>query len=325
MQPKINKEKNKKGKGRKYKAKKKYSQLCCYLNKSDKYEHDFLLTVEYDLFDYAIILSWKTFMLFLYERIYQIIYITRDELFLKKWQRKFSKHPKNYKPKNIYWPNQEDDDKVIAFIGELYNIESNFIKQLRNLKSKRDIAAHVADDSLSLQYHQLKSYLTDLIIAVKKIQECHEEEYFKKIEDFKKIAQLVPSSEDLKILVDILIEKLKHSSSFKKTEEYENTILIFKQYLNIFHIEKIFKIVFENPENYSINQIINADGTVNFLKELFDINIKNKKKWEIFYKALVYESIIRDLNIMDRYDWLAIRLNLKKQDVIKKIQQDIYQ
>ena len=194
-------------------------------------------------------------------------------------------------------------------ISELYPIDSNFIKQLRSLKSKRDISAHVVDDDLTAKYLQLKSYLADLVESVKKIQQNHEKKYLDVIMITDGIDATIktgtflgiqPSQVDKHKFLDQLIVTLKNASSFREAENYESIILNFRNNLTTPHVEKILVIVFENSQE----QVLLAGGTSNFLHELYKLQKVDDKKWKDFYRkflGLYKESS----NMIETYKWLC--------------------
>jgi len=287
----------------------KYNQLLEFLNHQEKYREQFIKSIKDGLFDFSIILIWKTFILFAYEKIYQIAHQIGDNVFLQKWESKFDKKPKNYKKENIYWCNEEHDgeNKIIQFLGVIYKIDSNFIKQLNILKNKRDIAAHVSE--LEFTEEDVDNYLFEMLRVIEKLQNCHAEEYWKNFsaEDIGKLMKLLPSSQDLETFIENLIDSLAQASTFRTAEDYEKRILQLKSYLTENQIAKILEIVFDNP--YSINQVLEAGGTRSFLRQLYDLKKVDKKRWTRFAEKLIkyYSNQEKPLAF---YNWLFKELGM---------------
>lgn len=299
----------------KKKIKEKFYQLTKYICHKEKYESQFLRAVDNELFDFAVILIWKTFMLFLYEKIYQISRLIGNKVFLQKWQGRFNnKKPKNYKKENLYWPNEENDDIILSFLGTLYFIDSNFITRLRNRKRERDIASHVSE--LEFKEIQIEPYLSDLLEVVEKIQQCHIKEYFKDIEEVDKFLEIDTSQKDKEKFLYRLIENLRNASSFNSAQKYENDILKLKNSLAVDHIEKILDGVFENPQPYGINQILEADATSYFLKDIFELKKVPIEKWKKFYQTLKEQEFRRTTKAMlDIYGWFPEEVKCEKEEI----------
>ncbi len=303
---------------RKKKAKRKYEYLCGHIYNSDKYKEQFLKAIENDLYDFAIILIWKTFMLFLYEKMYQISGIIGEEIFIQKWEGIFNQKPKHYRRENLYWPNEEKDDKILTFLGALYLIDSNFITQLRIIKQKRDISSHVSE--LSCNYPEVKNYLSELLKIVEKIQDCHIEEYLKKIEDINKYQKILSSNKDMEEFLNRLIESLRRASTFDDAQEIEGKILNLLEFFTSNQIEEVLEAVFQNHFPYSINQVLEASGgraTSGFLKKIFELPQNKMVKiggWRDFYKKLFQQKYLNmdRTNVSSLYGWLSKKLEPTK-------------
>jgi len=289
---------------------KKFNRLLQFLNNQEKYRDQFVKAIEKNLFDFAIIIIWKVFILFAYEKIYQVAHQLGEDVFLQKWEGKFSRKPKNYRKDNLYWPNEEQnsDDQIIQFLGVIYKIDSNFISQLETLKKKRHVAAHVAD--LEFTEEDVDNYLFEMLRVVEKLQKCHADDYLENfsIDDFQKVAKMIPSPQDLRIFIESLIESLSQAGTFRAAEDYENRILQLKTSLTEEDIQKILNVVFNNP--YSINQVLEAGGTQRFFKQLYDLNKVDKKTWVIFANRLIKHFSDRE-DALAFYNWLFSKLDMR--------------
>jgi hypothetical protein len=288
----------------------KFNRLLQFLNHQDKYKNQFFRAVENSLFDFAIIIIWKVFILFAYEKIFQVAHQLGEDVFLQKWEGKFTRKPKNYRRDNLYWPNEEQssDDQIIQFLGVIYKIDSNFISQLETLKKKRHVAAHVAD--LEFTEEDVDNYLFEMLRVVEKLQKCHADDYLENfsIDDFQKVAKMIPSSQDLKIFIDSLIDSLSQAGTFRAAEDYENRILHLKTFLTEEDIKKILNVVFDNP--YAINQVLEAGGTQRFFRQIYDLGKTDKKVWLTFANRLVKHFGDRR-DALAFYNWLFLELGMK--------------
>lgn len=277
----------------------KFNEILNYLHNKEKYREQFIKLVRDNLFDFSIILIWKIFILFLYEKFYQIAQQIGEDVFIQKWEGKFNRKPKNYRKENLYWANEEPDDQIVSFLGVIYKIDSNFLRQADALRKKRDTASHVAE--LKFTEEDVDNYIFETLRIIEKLQLCHEEEYLSKIEDSLQLTRVKPSQKDLVSILNKMVESLAQASTFRSAEDYENRILQFKENLTKEHIEKILDVVFDNP--YSINQVLEAGRSITFFKELYELGKVNKSIWKKFAKKLSENYKGRD-NFLSYYNWL---------------------
>lgn len=305
------------------KIKGKFEELLQFVVNQEKYKEQFLKSITNGLFDFSIILIWKTLILFAYEKMHQVAYQIGESTFLDKWKNKFGGTPRNYKKENIYWPNEEKegDNKVIQFLGVIYRIDSNFIKQLHSLKPKRDTAAHVSD--LSFNEEDVDNYLFEILRVVKELQKCYTNDYLKTfiIDDFEKLREMEIPKQGLQDLIDILINNLVNASTFKKAKEYKKRILHLESYLTGAQIIRILDEVFNNP--YGMNQVLEATGISNFFKQLYNLKKVDKDYWENFaFNILEYykKEYGDETESFKFYDWLFYELDMiKNQEEIDDI------
>ena len=295
------------------KIKKKFEELLQFVVNQEKYKEQFLKSITNGLFDFSIILIWKTLILFDYEKMYEVAYQIGESTFLDKWKNKFGRTPRNYKKQNTYWPNEEKegDNKVIQFLGVIYRIDSNFIKQLHSLKPKRDTAAHVSD--LCFNEEDVDNYLFEILRVVKELQKCYTNDYLKTfiIDDFEKLRKMELSKQDLQDLICILINNLVNASTFKTAKEYKKRILHLEFYLTGAQIIRILDEVFNNP--CGINQVLESTGISNFFKQLYNLGKVGKDYWKNFaIKILEYykEEHGDETESFKFYNWLFDDLGL---------------
>ena len=117
-----------------------------------KYKEQFIKSCDNGLYDYAIILLWKTFMLIQYKNIRHNRIILGDQVFETIWSKGSLSDSKiklnDFNINNIYAYNKIDDNKILDLLGRIYDIDGNLIKKLKSWSGQRAICAHVADEIL---------------------------------------------------------------------------------------------------------------------------------------------------------------------------------
>jgi len=274
-----------------------------YLFNKEKYSEDLKASIRSNLFDFTIILIWKSFMLFIYEKLSQI----PSDIILDSWKRKYDKEkgPKGYKRNNLYWPNNIDDCELLNFLYEIYDIDRNVIRMAFSLAQKRDTAAHVSEITFNIS--QVDSFVDDILNLCEKIQKAHET-YLDKINIITVDKQMISknlSSHDIKYFIPKLIDLLKSSISFKTTEEVEEKLLILKHYLSREDIKKVLDAIKENSVGIRWHQILQASKSSQFIRELYELYTEPTLKWEEFAKFLKEDKIKKhnDLELAN-YNWL---------------------
>lgn len=297
----------------------KLEQLFSYLYHKEKYGNQLISSIRNELYDFAIILLWKVFVLFVYEKLYQI----PSETILNKWEKHFNeKKPKGFKHDSLYWPNNEDDSKIMNFLYELYDIDKNVIKIANSLSQKRNAAAHVSE--LEFDLSQVENFLDDTLTFCQKIQRAHEkylEEIDAKTIDVVMISKKL-STQDIKFFIKKFINLLKKSSSFCESTEIREKILNFKKYLSTNDIIYILEAIKQNSLGNLYHQILQAGGADNFIRELYQIYNKPSPQWKEFAEFIVkYLKARKGSNsnfYLVSYNWLFEIFNMenfKKEEI----------
>jgi hypothetical protein len=265
---------------------------------------------KYRLYDYSIILIWKIFMLFLYEKIYQI----PENKILKAWKNRFKKDkPRGFKKDNLYWPNEHDDKDIIGLFYELYNIDNNVLKNAKALSQKRDTAAHVSDIHFTL--NDADNFLDDILKLCEKFQRCHNNEL--KLIDINSLDQAFISKrfskKDMVFLLARLIEVFGKSSSFGESTLLRNKIIALKNYLSRDNIKDILGAIKKNSVGAAYHQILEASGTDMFIKNIYLVYNEPSPEWNNFAKFLI--KCLKNYKVehyLPNYNWLFEIFSMKK-------------
>lgn len=233
--------------------------IYAYLFNKERYKATIQLLIEKKEYDLAIIVLWKIFMFFVYERLAEI-----DKSYLtKKWKEKFKTElEKEVNLDNFYWPNQQKDNEIIIFLGQIYPIDRNILKTLIGMLDIRNISAHVS--ATSMTEDNMSSYLSNLITNIKIIEMAH----------------LGDSSLHLKRLVT----KLNTSQSIQESSTILEEIVKLKNSILPVHLKEILISFLRN------NHVYDADKQGEVLDIIYESTKDNNKIWTRF-SALVDQNL----------------------------------
>lgn len=171
-------------------------RLCSFVcnRKTYEYEQKLIGAAGSGLYDAAIIYAWNMFMLFVYEKVWQIREIERiegtpcmtDKIFLELTKNK----PDDFFSGNLFslnklHENKQGDDAIIGKLKEVYKgVDQQIFREAQHILQKRNTASHV--NSIQLQKSTLAYVLEELIKIVEAIQADHQkalERLFQNIEN----------------------------------------------------------------------------------------------------------------------------------------------
>ncbi len=281
-------------------------------------------SLENKIFDFSVILFWKLFMLFVYEKIQQVRYIIDEDVFTQKWNTIFKAEKYDiakYDKKNLYAYNQLDDDEVINFLNILYPIDSNFLKKLKSLKQDRHTAGHVCDPTLANQENDIVNFLREICVIFQKLQEEHRNTYISPT-DFSKFysGEISLSNDDKDFLIAKLIDSLPTIPSF---EAAKAPLKFLEKNLESISIENQKKILVNSLKNGGMyNQIIESSSGKTFFNELFKNGKLQLEDWEHFY---IESTVNNQFKEISGYHWLGEELLSKgfavNEQVLKRKQE----
>lgn len=161
----------------------KINQLCSFVcnGKTYQYEQKLHKAAEHELYDAAIIYAWNIFMLFVYEKIWQIREIEKigenpfktDKVFLELTKNK----PDNFFDGNLFslnklHENKQGEDIIISKLKEVYKeTDQQIFKTAQQVLQKRNTAAHV--NSINQEEEDLVYVIRELIKITDAIQNNH--------------------------------------------------------------------------------------------------------------------------------------------------------
>lgn len=272
------------------------SKLKSYVIDDSKYESQLLFCINAELWDLAILVAWKFFMLFIYERLSQI----NSTAVIQKWDSHFNKSggktlSDDVNMENLYWPNEKKDDEVITFIKDLYPIDDNVAKQAQTLLSERNCCSHVSQ--LDSTRNDFATFLEKIVRILNIIQEKHAtylEEYVnrngQKLSTFDKIYTL-----------KTLTKKLREAKTFKEAEQVEKVLSNYIGYIDRNSLSDLLIGVLEN--NCAYNQVLDSNYTLPFLDGVFHKTKNFIDVWKKFSGQLAlkgyyekYSTLISDID-----------------------------
>ncbi len=168
----------------------KIENLCLYVCNAKKfgYEQKLKKATEHELYDAAIIYAWSIFMLFIFEKVWQLREIERcedgdsfltDGIFLQLINKgKPSDKPADYFDGSLFslnklQENNQGEDKIIGKLKDVFRgVDQQFFKEAQQILQKRHTSAHV--NSVNLSIDELNYVLGKLIGIAQEIQNDHE-------------------------------------------------------------------------------------------------------------------------------------------------------
>jgi len=286
-----------------------FKKIIYYVFHENMYKEQFILAYNNKLYDFSVILLWKIFILFSYEKITQYRKIKGDEEFVKIW--KINELEKEdllkYDIENIFTYNKIEDNKLINLLSRLYSIDENFFKKLRHLKNTRDVASHVTDTILANTEDSLKFFMDDLEKIMKAMNDLHLNKLILNC-DLWIWGNLDLSGVDKKFLLNKSIEELAMVLSFDSATVTIDRILNLKDVMDENDLDMILKNSGENI-NGSYNQVLDGKSSIRFIQNLLAFSYEkgwSLDLWKIFYNKL-------DNHLKEKF--IDVRLSLKKRGV----------
>lgn len=161
----------------------KIDRLCAFVcnGKTYQYEQQLRKAAEHGLYDAAIIYAWNIFMLFIFEKIWQIRELEKekgapfqtDKVFLELTKNK----PEDYFDGNLFslnklQENKQGEDAIIGKLKDVYKgVDQQHFREAQQILQKRNTAAHL--NSINLESDDLNDVLRQLIKVLDVIQNEH--------------------------------------------------------------------------------------------------------------------------------------------------------
>lgn len=269
------------------------------------------------LYDYSIITAWKIFILFIYEKIWQI---PNDDV--SKGLKSNSDLFKKFKPKSLLWPNEVDDDAILNVLDKFYeSIDSNYIKRAKAIHHKRKVSAHVSE--MTTDINSVDEFLKELIEIMKKIQECHKQ-YLDCIE-IDNLSMVVQESklsqQDLSYLIQKLIATLKDAGSFNAASSSLKSLLDMKTILTKSDVESILIAIQTNSKNEVYHQVLDASDSALLIKQLYEVHGEPSPAWQKF-AIYVSTKLKSNTNRLRQFNWLFSIFGMQTYDEVNLVAED---
>jgi len=164
--------------------KEKIKKLCSFVcnGKTYQYEQKLHKSAEHDLCDASIIYAWNIFMLFVYEKVWQIREVEKvldgddfktDKIFLALTKNK----PDNFFEGNLFSlnklsENKQGEDAIIGKLKEVYSgVDQQIFREAQQVLQKRNTSAHV--NSIIMEVEDLQYVLREINKFAEAIQDDH--------------------------------------------------------------------------------------------------------------------------------------------------------
>lgn len=287
-------------------------ELCTYVcnGKTYQYEQKLQKSAEYELYDAAIIYAWNIFMLFVYEKVWQIREIekeldcddfTTDKVFLSLTKNKSD----NFFDGNLFslnnlHENKQGEDAIIGKLKEVYKtVDQQYFKEAQLILQKRNTAAHV--NSIELDAGNLSHVLSELLKIAEQLQKAHENHLQSIFKNLEKDKIWYLSEQDLTCINhffdqnDVDKSKYVYISKLISTQEVPNDFLenIKNKAISFFLELGSFDSAYQNSQDLikPLLQHFNADD----IKKILEQSFENGGEWNQILQAAHIEDIFWDL------------------------------
>ncbi len=269
----------------------KIEKLCSFVcnGKTYQYEHKLQKSAEHELYDAAIIYAWNIFMLFVYEKVWQIREVekeldcddfTTDQIFLSLTKNK----PANFFDGNLFslnklHENKQGEDAIVGKLKEIYKtVDQQYFKEVQQILQKRNTAAHV--NSVPINEEGLSHVLSELLKITEQIQFAHKNHLHSIFENLEKNKIWYLSGQDLMYLDQFFTQndtdkfKYIYISRLIPAQEVSDGLAenIKNKAISFFLESGSFHSAYQNSQDLikPILQYFNADDIKKILKQSFE-------------------------------------------------------
>ena len=188
----------------------KIARLCSYVcnGKTYNYEQRLYLATKHGLYDAAIIYVWNIFMLFVYEKVWQLREVEKEASIPNKTDKVFLDALNSNKPidyfdghlcslNKIQTECKQGEDFIVGKLKDIYkNVDQQYFKKAQGVLQKRNEKAHI--NSLGTEKEDLEQVLRELIQVCSAIQVEHNGFVTKIFELLEKKSEWHISDEDMR-------------------------------------------------------------------------------------------------------------------------------
>lgn len=271
----------------------KIDTLCSYVcnGKTYGYEQSLYLATKHGLYDASIIYAWNIFMLFLYEKIWQLREIEKEVGTPNKTDRIILDALTSNKPNDYFDGHlcslgklqtecKQGEDAIVGKLKEVYkNVDQQYFKKAQGVLQKRNEKAHI--NSLGTEIEDLEQVLRELIQICSAIQTEHNGFVEKIFEHLEEKNEWHISDQDMRQINSIFSkseratdkEKYIHVANLIVGQEFspETTEEIKNRAITYFLESKRFRTSEENAQSFikPLIAILNEGDICKILTESF--------------------------------------------------------
>lgn len=301
----------------------KIEKLCSFVcnGKTYQYEQKLQKSAEHELYDAAIIYAWNIFMLFVYEKVWQIRELeklnedtkfqTDKKAFLVKINpNNPDKFPDDFFDGHLCNLNKlhtenKGEDFIIARLVDVYpNIDQQYFKKAQKILKSRHDGAHI--NEIQQDENDLSNVLRELTQVIEKIQEAHNQHLRSIFDNLEKNKQWYLSNEDMRYIDTIFssgdIDKSQyvHIAELVSRQEFtQDTISNIKQNAIDYFLQS------NNWNTAHENALLLIKPLINYLDEE---DVKRILKGVFDKREHVYNQILQAGNIEDIF-WELYQLS----------------
>lgn len=319
----------------------KIKRLCTYVcnGKTYGYEQRLYLATKHGLYDAAIIYAWNIFMLFVYEKVWQLREVEKEAGTPNKTDKVFLDALTLNKPSDYFDGHlcslgklqtecKQGEDAIVGILKNVYkNVDQQYFKKAQGVLQKRNEKAHI--NSLGTEKEDLEQVLRELIQICSAIQVEHNTFVTKIFELLEKKAEWHISDEDMRQINAMFsssgntVHKFKYvhvANLIVKQEFSAETVKDIKDRAIQYFLEsKGFRTSEENAQLLinPLTAILNQDDVRKILTESFD---NDSHGYNQILQASGIEDIFIELHSLSQnnfpeleQDWIDFVSKIKDQ------------
>jgi cold shock CspA family protein len=319
----------------------KIARLCSYVcnGKTYNYEQRLYLATKHGLYDAAIIYAWNIFMLFVYEKVWQLREVEKEAGTPNKTDKVFLDALNSNKPIDYFDGHlcslgkiqtecKQGEDFIVGKLKDIYkNVDQQYFKKAQGVLQKRNEKAHI--NSLGTEKEDLEQVLRELIQVCSAIQTEHNGFVTKIFELLEKKSEWHISDEDMRQINAVFsasgntVHKFKYvhvANLIVKQEFSPETVKDIKDRAIQYFLEsKGFRTSEENTQLLinPLTAILNQDDIRKILTGSFD---NDSHGYNQILQASGIEDIFIELHSLSQnnfpeleQDWVEFVIKIKAQ------------
>lgn len=322
----------------------KIARLCSYVcnGKTYNYEQRLYLATKHGLHDAAIIYAWNIFMLFVYEKVWQLREVEKEAGTPNKTDKVFLDALNSNKPIDYFDGHlcslgkiqtecKQGEDFIVGKLKDIYkNVDQQYFKKAQGVLQKRNEKAHI--NSLGTEKEDLEQVLRELIQVCSAIQTEHNGFVTKIFELLEKKSEWHISDEDMRQINAVFsasgntVHKFKYvhvANLIVKQEFSPETVKDIKDRAIQYFLEsKGFRTSEENAQLLinPLTAILNQDDIRKILTGSFN---NDSHGYNQILQASGIEDIFIELHSLSQNNFPELKKDW--DDFVKKLEEQGYQ